>query len=180
MAATHAARLTVRRRRSPGGGPPSSAPRLPLDIARRDRAPLGRRPVEGEAGPEVAESGLRVEDFGVATLTFTNGVIAVVEVTWHGTAGAGAGTRQFVGTEGQIIAGLPGAPGWLVAHADGGGWQSEEVPSGGTSALGHMIDHMVDGKPLVADVGTGLANLRACLAFYRAAAEGRAVAPSDV
>ncbi len=124
---------------------------------------------------------LRVEDFGIGTLTFENGVIAAVEVTWHGTPGAGAGTRQFVGTAGQLIASLPRSQGWLVATEQGEqGWRQEEPPAGRTLALEHMLDHVLDGKALAAGADDGLANLRACVAFYRSAAEGRAVAPADV
>ena len=126
--------------------------------------------------------GLRVEDFGLATLTFANGVIAAVEVTWHGTAGAPAGTRQFVGSRGSVLAALPQTRGWLVATegGDAQGWQPEEPPTGRRSPLSHMLDHILDGRPLAAGVADGLANLRACLAFYRSASEGRSVAPDDV
>lgn len=119
---------------------------------------------------------LAVEDFGLATLTFAGGVVAAVEVTWHGTRGVGAGTRQFVGTRGQLLASLPGTKGWLLAEEGGQtpGWRSEAPPTGGCSPLAHMVDHLSGGVPLAAGVEDGLANLRACLAFYRAAAEGGA------
>jgi predicted dehydrogenase len=125
---------------------------------------------------------LRVEDFGVGVLTFTNGVVATLEVTWHGTPGASAGTRQFVGTRGQLLASLPGrGEGWLVAEEEGPrGWREEPAATGRRAPLAHVVDHLLSGTPLAADVDDGLANLRACLAFYRSAAEGRAVAPQEV
>jgi predicted dehydrogenase len=129
---------------------------------------------------------LRVEDFGVGTLTFDNGVIASLEVTWHGTPGVSAGTRQFVGAAGQLIASWPTGDGWLVATEGSGreqgaaGWQREAAPTGRVSVIAHMLDHLLDGTPLAAGVECGLANLRACVAFYRSAAEGRAVSPADV
>ena len=121
-----------------------------------------------------------VEDFGVATLTFSTGVVAALEVTWHGTPGASAGTRQFVGTRGQLVAGRTGDGGWLVAEEGATpGWQTAEAPTGGRTPLGHMLDHLLEGTPLAAGVNDALSNLRVCAAFYRAAAEGRAVSPAD-
>ncbi len=118
-----------------------------------------------------------LEDFGVATLTFDNGVVATLEVTWSSGPDSGMHAFQLVGTEGQIA--TDGISGKLAVRGNFAPWQgwvlSDSVQSQSGSSIDLMVDHVMNGTPLPATVEDGRQNLAVCLAFYEAARHDRVV-----
>ncbi|MDE2815697.1 MAG: Gfo/Idh/MocA family oxidoreductase [Chloroflexota bacterium] len=118
------------------------------------------------------------EDFGVATITFDNGVVATLEVTWSSGPESGMHAFHLVGTEGQIA--TDGISGKLAVRGNFAPWQgwvlsdSSRSPSGDSVSL--MADFVRNGTPLPATVEDGRQNLAVCLAFYEAARDDRVVA----
>ena len=118
-----------------------------------------------------------LEDFGVATLTFDNGVVGTLEVTWSSGPQAGMHAFQLVGTEGQIA--TDGISGKLAVRGNFAPWQgwvlSDNVQSQSDSSIDLMVDHVQHGTPLPATVEDGRQNLAVCLAFYEGARHDRVV-----
>ena len=118
-----------------------------------------------------------LEDFGVATLTFDNGVVATLEVTWSSGPDSGMHAFHLVGTEGQIA--TDGISGKLAVRGNFAPWQgwvlSDAVRDAGAGSIGAMVDFVLDGTPLPATVEDGRTNLAVCLAFYEAARDDRVV-----
>ncbi len=118
-----------------------------------------------------------LEDFGVATLTFDNGVVATLEVTWSSGPQSGMHAFHLVGTEGQIA--TDGISGKLAVRGNFAPWQgwvlSDAVRYGGNGSVGQMVDFVQNGTPLPATVADGRTNLAVCLAFYEAASNDRVV-----
>ena len=118
-----------------------------------------------------------LEDFGVATLTFDNGVVATLEVTWSSGPQSGMHAFQLVGTEGQIA--TDGISGKLAVRGNFAPWQgwvlSDNTRSQSDSSIGLMVDHVQHGTPLPATVEDGRQNLAVCLAFYEGARHDRIV-----
>jgi predicted dehydrogenase len=112
-----------------------------------------------------------LEDYGVATLTFDNGLVATVEVTWSSGPQSGMHAFQLVGTEGQIATdGISGKQAVKGNFAPWQGWVISDPatnPSGDSVAM--MVDLVQNGTPLPATVEDGRINLAVCLAFYEAA-----------
>lgn len=119
---------------------------------------------------------LEVEDFGTATLTFANGVVATLEVTWAGTPGAWVHTWHLVGTDGQVVVDDPFGPGLRVAGGGGApGWRVETLTEQAVPILGHVVDALTRGTPLVATAEDARTNLAVCLAAYESARTHQAV-----
>ena len=118
-----------------------------------------------------------LEDFGVATLTFDNGVVATLEVTWSSGPQAGMHAFQLVGTEGQIV--TDGISGKLAVRGNFAPWQgwvlSDNARGESDSSIDLMVDHVQHGTPLPATVEDGRLNLAVCLAFYEGARHDRVV-----
>ena len=118
-----------------------------------------------------------LEDFGVATLTFDNGVVATLEVTWSSGPEAGMHAFQLVGTEGQIA--TDGISGKLAVRGNFAPWQgwvlSDNTQSQSDGSIDLMVDHVQHGTPLPATVEDGRQNLAVCLAFYEGARLDRVV-----
>ena len=118
-----------------------------------------------------------LEDFGVATLTFDNGVVATLEVTWSSGPQAGMHAFQLVGTEGQIA--TDGISGKLAVRGNFAPWQgwvlSDNVQGQSDSSIDLMVDYVQHGTPLPATVEDGRQNLAVCLAFYEGARHDRVV-----
>jgi predicted dehydrogenase len=107
--------------------------------------------------------------------------VATLEVTWTGTYQASVHVRHFVGTAGQVIddqsllqrlsltapAGEPG--GWLLGPPSTGDLGVLQRP------IAALLDAVRDGSPPPGGVEDAVQNLRAGLAFYEAAREGRTV-----
>jgi predicted dehydrogenase len=145
-------------------------------------------------GAEVAEAegkignlkyhNLGVEDYGQATLTFTNGAIATLTSTWLGAAGASRQSTELFGTEGTLM--------WdsllnkIAVAGDFGeemkGWIQLTLPEEPVSRTHLILEALVDS--IHSDTETpytvedDYANLAASLAFYEAARSGRKVALS--
>ena len=118
-----------------------------------------------------------LEDFGVATLTFTNGLVATLEVTWSSGPESGMHALHLVGAEGQIA--TDGITGKLAVRGNFAPWQgwviSNAVQNGGRSSVDQVVDFVQSGAPLPATVEDGRRNLAVCLAFYEAARDDRVV-----
>ncbi len=118
-----------------------------------------------------------LEDFGVATLTFDNGFVATLEVTWSSGPESGMHAFQLVGTEGQIV--TDGITRKLAVRGKFAPWQgwviSDAVGNAGASCIDLMVEFVQQGAPLPATVEDGRANLAVCLAFYEGAANDRVV-----
>lgn len=129
------------------------------------------------ATANVVHKDIPLEDFGVATLTFDNGVVATLEVTWSSGPQSGMHAFQLVGTEGQIA--TDGISGKLAVRGNFAplqGWVlSDVVRDAGRGSVGGMVDFVRDGTPLPATVADGRQNLAVCLAFYEAARHDRVV-----
>lgn len=121
-----------------------------------------------------------LEDYGVATLTFDNGVVATLEVTWSSGPESGMHAFHLVGTEGQIA--TDGISGKLAVRGNFAPWQgwvlSNAVSGGGNGSVDQMVDFVLNGTPLPATVADGRQNLAVCLAFYEAARDDRVVSLS--
>jgi predicted dehydrogenase len=115
-----------------------------------------------------------LEDWGSAFVTFSNGTIATVEVTWHGEPGVESSNQfHLMGTAGQFRQLGWNGPIEIVDYAGDKQWHPAPMPEGRGSVLAHMFDIM-DGKAQpIATIDDSLANLTACLTFYQAAREGR-------
>jgi predicted dehydrogenase len=124
-----------------------------------------------------------LEDFGIATLTFANGAIAFIEVTWTAEAGGFATALQLVGTNGQLLSeSLPGAAGGPSVRriSYGGanaGWQPVDAGGRGESVVAHMLDVLQNNAQPLTNEDESRATLAACFAFYRAAKEHCSVTP---
>lgn len=123
--------------------------------------------------------GLPLEDYGVATLRFTNGAVATVEDSWLGAPGLMTRTTELRGTDG----------GFLVDHLRNrlevggrfeplGGWQRGVLPAGGgQSVVDHFVACIRGEQTPISTVEDARANLAVCLAFYAAAREGTRTRP---
>ena len=129
------------------------------------------------AAANLVHRDIPLEDFGVATLTFANGLVATLEVTWSSGPQSGMHAFHLVGTEGQIA--TDGISGKLAVRGNFAPWQgwvlSDAVRDAGGGSIGAMLDFVLNGKPLPASVADGRANLAVCLAFYEAARDDRVV-----
>ncbi len=124
---------------------------------------------------------VQLEDFGVATYRFQSGAIAVLEVTWTGTYEASYWSRHIVGTRGQIVED-PTLLQRTAVNGDFGplpGWLLGLPAQSDLATLQRPIDVLIDcvrhGSPPPAGIDDVLKNMKAGLAFYEAAREGRSV-----
>ncbi|MBE3583991.1 MAG: Gfo/Idh/MocA family oxidoreductase [Limnochordaceae bacterium] len=125
---------------------------------------------------------LELEDWGAATIRFSNGAMAIVEVTWSGTPGAPLGTFQLRGSQGALVlrdtfAGRAAVAGPATPFS---GWTLYSPPAGGPNVVDVFLTHLLADEPLPVSVDDGVANLRTSLAFYQAAREGRTVVLSPL
>ncbi|MBM4419138.1 MAG: Gfo/Idh/MocA family oxidoreductase [Chloroflexi bacterium] len=132
---------------------------------------------------------LAVEDWGFATLTFANGVIATVEASWTIAAPRASGpspkensVRRFeiVGTRGEIVETNQGTPGRKWLRSGAAGWVHEH-PTGELyapphhGALDHLIECIEGGVEPVSRIEDARASLWIALAAYDSARTGGAV-----
>lgn len=132
---------------------------------------------------------IAVEDWGMATFTFANGVIATLEAAWTINAPRKTGPSpkqnavirlEVVGTRGEIIDQWFRAPGRAVLAAGARDWVFErqsEVPFAPAVPfpLGHLIDCLETGKPPVADIREAHRSFVATMAAYQSARQRRAI-----
>jgi predicted dehydrogenase len=130
-----------------------------------------------------------VEDWGMATFTFANGVIATLEAAWTINAPRATGPSpkqnsvvrlEIVGTRGEIIDQLFRTPGRAVLAAGASDWvferQSEEpfaAPS--PFPLSHLIDCLERRTAPVATIRDARRSFAVALAAYEAARQQRSV-----
>lgn len=132
---------------------------------------------------------IAVEDWGMATFTMANGIIATLEAAWTITAPRPSGPSpkqnsvvrlEVVGTRGEIIDQWFRTPGRAVLSAGAADWvferQSEPpfVPAA-PFPLSHLIDCLENHNKPVCDIREARKAFVAAMAAYDAAREGRAV-----
>jgi predicted dehydrogenase len=133
---------------------------------------------------------LAVEDWGLATFTLANGVIATLEAAWtiNSPRATGPSPKQnsvvrleVVGTRGEIIDQWFRAPGRAVLAAGAADWVFErqsEPPSFAPPSpfpLSHLIDSLDGRSELAATVREARQSFAAAMAAYDAARSGRPV-----
>lgn len=141
------------------------------------------------------------EDFGVALVEFSRGVVATVEVTWSSPKDNGLTNWQFAGSDGNLVYDGSVNPSIVVRSsqvtAAPSAWHTLQpdtypVPTGTMSAgrghagdsyrtsmsagpLDHLLDCLADGTRPIATIDDSVLTLRACLAFYEASRTGKTV-----
>ena len=119
-----------------------------------------------------------MEDFGVASVVFDRGEVAVIEVSWTATPDGSYEAFHVVGTEGQAVSD-PTTTGKVsvVGRFEVPGWFQVDAAPQSYSMLPHLVDVLEGDGAQVAGVEDARENLAACLAFYQAARTGRSVQP---
>jgi predicted dehydrogenase len=132
---------------------------------------------------------LQVEDWGMATFTFANGIVATLEGAWTINAPRVTGPSpkhnavlrtELIGTRGEIIEDGLRSPSRAVLAAGADNWMYERDATELMSApvpfpLNHLIECVESDLPSPASIQEARASLRVALAAYEAAREGRAV-----
>jgi predicted dehydrogenase len=132
---------------------------------------------------------IAVEDWGMATFTFANGILATLEASWTINAPRKTGPSpkqnsvvrlEVIGTRGEIIEQLFRVPGRAVLEAGAADWvferQSEDpftppVPF----PLAHLIDCLENQRQTPATIQEARRSLVVALAAYESARQGRPV-----
>jgi predicted dehydrogenase len=132
---------------------------------------------------------IAVEDWGMATFTCANGIVATLEASWTIAAPRKTGPSpkqnsvirlEVVGSRGEIIDQWFRAPGRAVLAAGAADWvferQSEEplVPPA-PFPLTHLIDCLENNRQPAATIQEARRSLVVALAAYQSAREGRPV-----
>lgn len=120
---------------------------------------------------------LPLEDYGFATYTLANGVVATIEDTWTAERGFFFNHSEIIGSAGAIRDETR-TTGRMLLRGDFGfdGWTAlEQQGPGPSKIIDHMLACIAGTSAPVATVTDARANLAACLAFYRAAGSGTAV-----
>jgi predicted dehydrogenase len=129
---------------------------------------------------------LEVEDWGMATFTFQNGVVATLEASWTINAPRATGPSpkqnsvvrlEIVGTRGEIIDQWFRDPGRSVLAAGAEGWVMERSagePFGPPfpAPLDHLIDCLETGRSCLAGIREARKSFRVALAAYESARRG--------
>jgi predicted dehydrogenase len=132
---------------------------------------------------------IAVEDWGMATFTFADGIIATLEAGWTITAPRNSGPSpkqnsvvrlELVGTRGEITDQWFRAPGRAVLAAGASDWVFErqsEVPFAPAAPfpLSHLIDCLETGTPPVASIREAYKTFVVALAAYQSNRERRPI-----
>ncbi len=132
---------------------------------------------------------IAVEDWGMATFTFANGVIATLEASWTINAPRKTGPSpkqnsvvrlEIVGTRGEIIDQSFREPGRAVLAAGAADWvfeRTSEPPFGAASPfpLNHLIHCLETTSSPIATIRDARDAFRVALAAYDAAGERRPI-----
>jgi predicted dehydrogenase len=132
---------------------------------------------------------IEVEDWGLATFTFANGVVATLEAAWtvNSPRKSGPSPKQngtvrleIVGTRGEVVQERLRRPGLAVLGAGAHGWVLEcpaEEPFGprAPQPLGHLIDCLESGRDPVASIQEARRSFFVALAAYDSAWKQRPV-----
>lgn len=130
-----------------------------------------------------------VEDWGFATYTFANGIIATSEASWTICSPKKTGPSpkqnavnrvEIIGTRGEIISDSLLGPGLAILGAGAAGWVIERsapefAAPPAIGPLGHLIECLETGAEPVASVDTAYAAFVAGMAAYESARTGRPV-----
>jgi len=133
---------------------------------------------------------LEVEDWGMATFTFANGIVATLEASWTINAPRKTGPSpkqnsvvrlELVGTRGEIIDQWFRAPGRAVLAAGAADWVYErqsELPYAPAAPfpLNHLIDCLENDRPPAATIEDARRSFIVAMAAYESAREKRPVA----
>ncbi len=132
---------------------------------------------------------IAVEDWGMATFTFANGIVATLEASWTINAPRASGPSpkqnsvvrlEVIGTRGEIIDQWFRTPGRAVLAAGANDWvferQSEEpFAPASPFPLSHLIDCLENRTQPVATIEEARSSLAVALAAYDSAREQRTV-----
>lgn len=132
---------------------------------------------------------LKVEDWGMATFTFANGIVATLEGAWTINAPCVTGPSpkqnavlrtEIIGTRGEIIEDSLHSPSRAVLAAGAANWSFERDAAEILTApapfpLNHLIECVERDLASPASIEDAREALRVALAAYQAAREGRAV-----
>lgn len=132
---------------------------------------------------------IAVEDWGLATFTFANGVIATLEAAWTINAPRRTGPSpkqnatvrlEVVGTRGEIVEQWFRDPGRAVLAAGALEWVFERhsaVPFAPPAPfpLGHLIECLEEGRQPVANIEDARRSFIVAMSAYQSAREGRPV-----
>ncbi len=150
----------------------------------------GSEVVEVEARTaNLVHTDIAVEDWGMATFTFANGIIATLEASWTITAPRPSGPSpkqnsvvrlEIVGTEGELIDQYFRAPGRAVLASGAADWVFErqsELPYAPAAPfpLAHVVDCLERGQPTAATIEDARASLVVAMAAYQSARVRRPV-----
>lgn len=120
---------------------------------------------------------LGMEDYGIATFTTERGPVITIEDTWTQPGFGLQQLYQIIGSDGAIM--VDTAAQQMRVTGKFGGFSNQWVtlaPNLSRTPLSrHLIDCIRTGTPTAADVRDARTNLAACLGFYQAVREGRAV-----
>ena len=133
---------------------------------------------------------IAVEDWGMATFTLANGVLATLEASWTINAPRKTGPSpkqnavvrlEVVGAGGEIIDQSFRSPGRAVLAAGAADWVFERQPEAPTFAapapfpLSHLVDGLDQNHPPIATIREARAAFAAALAAYESSRKGGAV-----
>jgi predicted dehydrogenase len=133
---------------------------------------------------------IAVEDWGMATFTLDNGVIATLEASWTINAPRKTGPSpkqnavvrlEVVGSRGEIIDQAFRSPGRAVLAAGAADWAFERQPEAPGFAppapfpLSHLIESLDQNRPPIASIREARDAFVAAMAAYESARLGRAV-----
>ena len=133
---------------------------------------------------------IAVEDWGMATFTLDNGVIATLEASWTINAPRKTGPSpkqnavvrlEVVGSRGEIIDQAFRSPGRAVLAAGAADWAFERQPEAPGFAppapfpLSHLIESLDQNRPPIASIREARDAFVAAMAAYESARLGKAV-----
>jgi predicted dehydrogenase len=135
--------------------------------------------------------GLAVEDWGFATFTFENGIVATLEGAWTITAPRVTGPSpkgnavvrlEVIGTRGEYCDQWFRSPGRSVLAAGAEGWVHEQQPDDAFAPatpfpLDHLVDCLETGCASPANIEEARRSFVVAMACYESARLGRPVAP---
>ena len=144
--------------------------------------------VEGKVA-NLVHKDIRVEDWGLATFTFANGVVATLEAAWtiNSPRRTGPSPKQnatvrleIVGTRGEIVEQWFRDPGRAVLAAGAAEWTFERISSvpfapSAPFPLNHLIDCLEEGRRPVATIHDARRSFVVAMSAYQSAREGRPV-----
>jgi scyllo-inositol 2-dehydrogenase (NAD+) len=126
---------------------------------------------------------IAVEDWGMATFTFANGIVATLEASWTISAPQKTGPSpkqnsvvrlELVGTRGEIVDQWFRAPGRAVLAAGANDWvferhSDEPYAPAAPFPLSHVIDCLENGTPPIASVRDARDSFVVAMAAYESA-----------